>query len=139
MFQVSLFGSDIAYLIENEISEDFVLETKKIEIPGFPGAFNPSIIRWNDSLLMCFRVRNQKLVSTFEIGLVLLDDQFNPICPAQILDLRSISPNKHTKEQDPKLVCVGGQLYLIYSNDIEIGDQGSPLYYSANIYNKNPL
>lgn len=27
-------------------AQDFVLETKRIEIPGYPNAFNPSIVRW---------------------------------------------------------------------------------------------
>ncbi len=38
-----------------ETSRDFVLETRKIEIPGYPHAFNPSIIRWKGELLLTFR------------------------------------------------------------------------------------
>ncbi len=111
-------------IIDDEISQSFVIETKKIDIPGFPCAFNPSIIRWKGSLLMSFRVRNQGLVSTFEIGLVWLDDDLNLKGPAKILDIRTQSVNKFKKEQDPRLITVGEDLYIIYSNDIEIMDSG---------------
>src|SRR3990172_2038802 len=37
------------------IDQDFILGTKKIEIPDHPFAFNPSIIRWQGHLLMSFR------------------------------------------------------------------------------------
>jgi predicted GH43/DUF377 family glycosyl hydrolase len=122
VFSPILFASDC---IDDEINQDFIVETKKIDIPNFPCAFNPSIIRWKGSLLMSFRVRNQKLVSTFEIGLVWLDDQLNLEGPAKILDIRSNSVSKLNKEQDPRLVTVGDDLYIVYSNDIEVVDKGS--------------
>lgn len=108
-----------ADLINEELTQSFVLETKRIEIPNFRGAFNPSIIRWKDYLLLSFRVRDSRLVSTFQIGLVLLDDNFNPINSPQILDVRSHTPLSPRKEQDPRLLYVKGQLYLVYSNDIK--------------------
>jgi predicted GH43/DUF377 family glycosyl hydrolase len=111
-------------LIENEISQDFVIEVKKIEIPNFQGAFNPSIIRWNGDLLMSFRIRNQYLVSTFEIGLVWLDEEFNPINNVQILDVRTIHEHEFEKEQDPRIVLIGDHLYIVYSNDVEVIDKG---------------
>jgi predicted GH43/DUF377 family glycosyl hydrolase len=41
--------------IEEEMLDNFVLETTQIHIPGFPYAFNPSITRWKGSLLLSFR------------------------------------------------------------------------------------
>lgn len=111
-----LFGSN---RINHEIAQEFVLETKQIHIPGYFGAFNPSILRWNDRFLMSFRVRNHRLVSTFEIGLVFLDQYFNPISEPQILDIRSFDLNHPKKEQDPRLLYIGEQLYLVYSNEIK--------------------
>lgn len=116
LISVSLLAGD---RINEEIPQDFVLETKQIRIPYFTGAFNPSIIRWGESLLMSFRVRNAKLTSTFEIALVWLDKEFNPITVPQILDIRTKTPHLPRKEQDPRLVIVGHQLYMVYSNDIK--------------------
>ena len=78
--------------------QDFVLETKQITIPGYPHAFNPSIVRWHGSLLLSFRVipdPNSSFVCY--IGFVWLDEKFNVISKPQLLDLRdahSVSPSR---------------------------------------------
>jgi predicted GH43/DUF377 family glycosyl hydrolase len=48
-----LFSKEID--LENDLNDSFVLETKKVNISGFPYAFNPCIVRWNGQLLMSFR------------------------------------------------------------------------------------
>ncbi|MBM3184500.1 MAG: hypothetical protein FJZ64_04265, partial [Chlamydiae bacterium] len=53
--------------------QDFVLETKWIRIPGYPDAFNPSILRWQGKLLMCFRTYHPETRSTHHIALVHLN------------------------------------------------------------------
>jgi predicted GH43/DUF377 family glycosyl hydrolase len=105
--------------IDNELAQEFVLEIKRVDIPNFSGAFNPSIVRWNGSLLMSYRIRNRKLSSTFQIGFIWLDEDFNPISKPQILDIRSKNPLLPHKEQDPRLICIKDQLYIVYSNEIK--------------------
>ncbi len=119
-FFVLPYQLSFANLIEEEISQAFVLETRQLEIPGFKCAFNPSLIVWNDNTLLSFRVRNAKLDSTFEIGMVWLDEQLCPRGSAQILDIRSNHVHKFNKEQDPRLVLIKEHLYIVYSNDVEI-------------------
>src|SRR6267154_2409481 len=58
---------------------DFILETKKIEFPEYPGAFNPSIIKWNGFLLMSFRIYKPQNKSTNPFALVRLNENFEPI------------------------------------------------------------
>ena len=99
-------------------AQDFVLETKQIHIPGFPGAFNASIIRWQGKLLLCFRVRNDKMVSTHEVGLVWLDENFNPISRAKILEI--YDKKSFAQNQDSRLIIINQRLYLVYSNFIKI-------------------
>src|SRR5690348_3844790 len=72
-------------------AQPFVVETKQINIPGFPCAFNASIVRWHDKLLMCFRVRDKNMISTFQIGCVWLDDAFNVISEPYILEIKNDS------------------------------------------------
>ena len=43
-----------AFLDLETMNADFVLETKKIDIPGYPDAFNPSITQWNDFIYFVF-------------------------------------------------------------------------------------
>lgn len=103
-------------------TQDFIVETKQIIIPNYPGAFNASIIRWNGSLLMCFRVRNEKMISTFDIGFVWLNEDFNPISTACILEIRNENPQCQHQKQDPRLIILDNKLYILYSNFIKIGN-----------------
>lgn len=96
-------------------AQEFVLETKQIHIPGFPGAFNASMVRWRNKLLLCFRARDAHMISKFDIGLVWLDDNFNVISAPQLLDIR----DKHAlfpQPQDPRLIIINEQPYMVYSN-----------------------
>jgi predicted GH43/DUF377 family glycosyl hydrolase len=114
--QVSL---SIELLDMEFIVKDFILETKKIEFPEYPGAFNPSIIRWQGSLLMSFRVYNPENGSTNPFALVRLDDHFNPISVPQIFELPFHNPVLPSKQQDPRLIAVGERLFVAYNNILE--------------------
>jgi predicted GH43/DUF377 family glycosyl hydrolase len=105
-----------------ERSQDFVLETKRIHIQGHPYAFNPSIIRWKGSLLLSFRTYSVKNGSTHQIGLVWLDDSFNPVGEPKLLEA---PPDSYclSKRQDPRLIQVGESLYMIYNNQLRIPEE----------------
>ncbi|MBS0604492.1 MAG: hypothetical protein JSS60_05575 [Verrucomicrobia bacterium] len=100
----------------DKMAQDFILETKRIEIPGHPCAFNPSIIRWKGSLLMSFRSYDPKTHSTNPMGLIWLDENFNPIGTPQIFELPFKNPVLVSKQQDPRLITVGERLFLVYNN-----------------------
>lgn len=120
--------------LEEEFLSDFILETRKLEIPGFPEAFNPSIIEWGDAYLMSFRVSDYRLASdedvdpinvfpdharsTNQMGVVFLDSDFNIISQPQIITVRYDDPWIGQRQQDPRLIKVGGRLYMVYSNII---------------------
>ncbi|MBM3184653.1 MAG: hypothetical protein FJZ64_05045, partial [Chlamydiae bacterium] len=97
---------------------DFVLETKWIRIPGYPDAFNPSILRWQGKLLMCFRTYHPETRSTHHIALVHLNEEFEPIDSPRFLQFRSEDIFCLQKRQDPRLVTVENRLFLIYNNSI---------------------
>ena len=100
--------------------QDFVLETKKIEIKEYPLAFNPSIIRWNGELLMSFRIIPDRKESFHsEIGVVWLDEEFQTISTPQILDLRppNALPHVPSRAEDARLINVGGNLYIVYDDN----------------------
>jgi predicted GH43/DUF377 family glycosyl hydrolase len=98
---------------------DFVLYCKKIEIPGHPYAYNPSIIRWQGGLLLNFRItHNPKDPFESEIGLVRLDEDFNVISQPILLDTRG-PLMINSRAEDGRLVQIGEKLYLVYSNNTE--------------------
>ena len=114
------FNPLFAWIDLEEQQQPFVLKTKKITIAGYPDAFNPSIIRFDNRLLMSFRARDPNTNAPTLIGLVWLDQQFNPIGPSQILN----SQMKHADcIQDPRLVSVDNRLYMPYSALCKSGDK----------------
>jgi predicted GH43/DUF377 family glycosyl hydrolase len=98
-------------------SQDFVLEIKKIHIPGYPHAYNPSIIRFQDSLLLSFRNAPHPQ-SYFDslIGLIWLDEDLNPISAPQILNAQGNS-QVFPRTEDARLLWVGDKLYMVYSGN----------------------
>jgi predicted GH43/DUF377 family glycosyl hydrolase len=119
-------------------AQDFVLETKKIDIPDFPHAFNPGIIRWQGRLLMSFRIiPDRKQSFNTEIGLVFLDEEFCPVGKAQLLNLRdeySIAP---CRAEDARLITLGDKLYMIYDDNVDpkLSKGGFRVYVSEIHYN----
>ena len=118
-----------------ENAQDFIVTTKQIEIAGYPGAFNPSIIRWENSLLLSFRIRNPISKGTDGIGLVWLDEEFNPISEPQVLSI-PYEKQPISKQQDPRLIAIGNHLFLVYNNVIDpiVHPELRRMYYVELIY-----
>jgi predicted GH43/DUF377 family glycosyl hydrolase len=166
---------------EKDMMSEFVLETKKINIPGFLDAFNPSIVPFNGGLLMSFRSRefgssgtsgesgdtlsddHDAFLMSFrfrnrddpacksdvvsqqagtncknQIGLVLLNQHFEPISWPQILEIRYSSPLVAARQQDPRLLYVGNRLFIVYSNMLN-GEKGPELrrMFVAELFYRN--
>ena len=98
-----------------ELTRSFVLETKKIDIPGYPAAFNPSIIRWQGQLWMSFRSYDRATFPINTLGLIPLDECFNPSGVPQILDILGAHSGMDVRAQDIRLIAVGEALYIVYN------------------------
>ncbi len=132
---VPSFAADYSDL--EALSQDFVLETKKIEVPGHPFACNPSIIRWHSRLLMSFRIvpdRTKKY--DIEIGLVFLDENFEPSNNPQIVSLRDEYAKAPSRAEDARLISIDDRLFMIYDDNVEpkISKGGFRMYVSELIY-----
>ena len=101
-----------------DLAQDFVLETRQIQIEGHPTAFNPSFVKWRGTHLMSFRMRDPKTGSTDSVGLIWLTDDFRPIGKPFILEFPLEQPSLISKVQDPRLIAIDGRLYMIYANTI---------------------
>ncbi|MBI5272719.1 MAG: hypothetical protein HY861_01905 [Chlamydiia bacterium] len=112
--------ADYSDLINLEsMAQDFVLETKQIHIPGYPDAFNPSIVRWQGRLLMSCRTYHPESRATNEIILIYLDENCNPASAPIPLRFPYPDPFCLNKRQDPRLLVIGEQLWVVYNNAIE--------------------
>lgn len=98
------------------LKQSFVLDTKRIHIPGYPEAFNPSIVSWKGRLLMSFRSHDPETRSTDLIGLVWLDENFKPISKPTVLKREGEVTCDPSKAQDPRLIVVNDQLHIVYNN-----------------------
>ena len=102
--------------------QDFVLSTQKIDIPGYPQAFNPSLICWQEAFLLSFRhIPDAKFPFVSRIGLVWLDENFSPCSPPQLLDTQACDPCISAlvppRSEDARLVQIGKRLYMVYSDN----------------------
>ena len=134
IFHSQICGADFQDL--EDMSQDFVLDIQKIEIPGFPYAFNPSIIRYHGAILMSFRLGsyingidvcddgelcnmpNNRV--TTEIGVALFDEKFRIMSAPQILHIPRDNEDMLYRPQDPRLVHINGALYIAYNNYVEV-------------------
>lgn len=116
---MGIFSREMPFDLESA-AQDFVLETKKIEIPNYPHAFNPSIIRWNGQLLLSFRILpDPERTFNSEIGLIFLDEEFCPIGMPQLLTLRDEYSVAPCRAEDGRLITLGEHLYIVYDDNIE--------------------
>ncbi|MBS0625480.1 MAG: hypothetical protein JSS32_05465 [Verrucomicrobia bacterium] len=121
IFLFSLFLRPLFALLDlEENPQDFILEIKKIEIPGYPDAFNPSIFRWDGRLLMSFRfIPNPKDSYTSYLGIVWLHENFDPDGPVQVLNTREPGDPVPSRAEDGRIVQVGEKRYFVYSDNTE--------------------
>lgn len=100
----------------NDLKQDFILCTKKLEIPGYPEAFNPSIVRWKEKLLLSFRTYDPVTRSSDLMGLVWLDEDFNILSKPVLLEREGEITCEQSQAKDPRLIVVGEELFIVYSN-----------------------
>jgi predicted GH43/DUF377 family glycosyl hydrolase len=122
----NLLNADLVDL--EKFKSEFVLETKKIEIPNHPEAFNASIVSWRGSLILSFRelplsaeaVSNQIYSSSISrIGLVFLNSDFAVDGEAYILEIPGTVVNGEllSRAEDARLINVDERLYIVYSDN----------------------
>lgn len=137
-----VFKSTILLSIQVNLEEkiqDFVLDTKRILIPGFPHAFNASVVKWKDGLLLSFRIiPDAKDCFHSRIGLIWLNNHFEPIGIPQILNLREFSSIPHRTE-DARLICLKDRLFMVYQDNTEfnISKKGFRMYVAEICYNES--
>lgn len=122
------------------IPEGLVIGTQRIVIDEYPYAFNPSIIRWQNKLLMSFRViPDPAHPFTSWLGLVWLDENFKPCSKPQRLYLRDTNTRVPSRMEDGRLIAVANKLYLIYSDNPEatISKGGFRVYAAQLEYDGN--
>jgi len=93
----------------------------KIDIKGYKEAFNPSICTFRNGYLLIFRVvPNHRIVLHSKIGVVLLDQEFNPISEPVLLNTRGEDAKVISQSEDARLLDHQGRYYLVYNDNKEV-------------------
>lgn len=117
-----------ASLIDIEASrQSFVLQSKKIDIPGYPNAFNPSAVRFQGKIYMSFRVMLPEPRSASHsdfgsrIGIIELNHDLSPAGAPRLLDFRCLFKEEgiSANAEDARLIVVQDKLHLIYSDTVD--------------------
>ena len=100
-----------------------IVETnKRIVIPGYPEAYNPSIIETDQGLLLTFRITPDPFriwISYF--GAVFLNEDLELISEPQLIDMRPAGYSSIPSQcEDARLVRCDEKLYLVYNDNIEV-------------------
>ena len=99
-----------------------VKENKKIKVPGFPDAHNPSIIDMDEGILLIFRtIPNPLKLWGSEIGAVFLNEKLEVKSKPQLISTRAEGYSKViSQSEDARVFQCDGKLYLIYNDNIEV-------------------
>ena len=100
--------------------DDLVAFTKQIEIPGFPLAFNPSILRTKEGLVMVFRYApDRRYEWNSYIGVVELNENLELASEPTLLDTRFGNRIIPSQSEDARMILYKDEIYLTY-NDSEV-------------------
>ncbi len=94
---------------------------KELKFAEFPKSFNPSLMQCDLGLILTFRYYPDPLRAWISsIGIVILDDQLNPISQPQLIDTRSLYHFTDSQSEDARIFSFLGDLYLTYNDNLEI-------------------
>ncbi|MFI0434863.1 MAG: hypothetical protein ACH350_03920 [Parachlamydiaceae bacterium] len=103
---------------EKKESQDIVTSIKKIILPEFPYAHNPSLVDTDEGLLLSFRYVPDLLAPWISyIGVVFLNEDFEPISKPQLLNTRVGNPLIPSQSEDARLISYQGNLYVLYNDN----------------------
>jgi len=106
---------------EASLAQQIVKRTKRIDLVDFPESFNPSIFKVKEGYLFSFRYcpnRYQESWLSF-IGVVLLNENFEPISSPQLLNTRYKNSKVPSQSEDARLFSYRGRVFLIYNDNTE--------------------
>ena len=139
------------FLLAASITQEFedladkpqiVIEKKMIQLEDYPDSYNPSVVKVDDGYLLSFRYCPDRYSNPWQnyIGVVLLDDAFEPISSAQLLNSRSKSSRTQSQAEDARMFTYRGRVFVTYNDNAEVN---YPSYsdrrdiYIAEIINAN--
>ena len=137
-FHLDAKTSELDKTLQHLLSEESVIRHKQIKIPGYPRAYNPSLIPYKDGYLLSFRYtsRRPEMLSHIcrtdlsFIGIAKLDKNFK-VSPksVQLLNIVSHSPKLSLSAEDARLLDAEGRIYLFFNDSPRGRPDGFAMYF----------
>lgn len=102
--------------------DSVIIACKRIVIEGYPQAYNPSIVRLDQGLLLLFRSLPDPIHKAFvsDLGAVWLNENLEPISSPQLIVTRRPGDPTPQQSEDVRVLLWGGEPYLIYNDNVEV-------------------
>jgi predicted GH43/DUF377 family glycosyl hydrolase len=117
--------SDVDAFLGDLLSKSSIVDRRQIKIPGYPNAFNPSLIAYKDGYLLSFRftsrcpetVKNICRTDVSFIGVARLDPNFKVIEKTiQILNMASYSSKISLYAEDARLIWMDHRIFILFND-----------------------
>jgi predicted GH43/DUF377 family glycosyl hydrolase len=138
--------SPLNLALKESITSDSIIYTRNISIPGYPDAYNPSLIPYEGGYLLSFRVKHYNLKTNIKklcisrtsfVGLVKLNRQFEICAEPYLLDLTSYAEHSSTTAQDARLFRVDDKILLFFNDYGSTRHRTCHSMYVAELNEKN--
>lgn len=130
----------------SHLGHSAIVATKRIYIPGYPKAFNPSLIPYEEGYLLSFRNRHrikQKTMHTRKkdvsfLGVAKLDRNFRVIEKSpQLIDVSSYALYSSSTAEDARLFKMGSRIFIFFNDFPSYNNEGYALYFAELIEKEN--
>ena len=114
----SLFST---LLFSTQVEDELVTNLFQIKLDQFPSAFNPSILKTDDGIILTFRYLPQPRSTPWisYVGAVLLNDSFEVISEPELLNLRVEGNPIPSQAEDARIFSYKENIYIIYNDNSE--------------------
>lgn len=115
VYSILLINTSLSAKIRHQSADNFIEDIIKVDIPDVIGAYNASIVDYEDGYLMAFRYDIFKSPIALNIdefyqyiGIIRLNENFKPIGPWH--------PCIGSRTYDPRLLKVDDTIYMIFAS-----------------------
>lgn len=97
-----------------------VISNKRIELPDYPDAYNPSLTTFENGYLLIFRYTPDFTHGRISyIGAVLLNEALQLISQPQLLSTRHLQSSTPSQSEDARVLWCRGDLYLVFNDNFD--------------------
>lgn len=102
--------------------DSVIVATKRIYIDDYPNAFNPSIIKTDDGILLIFRNQPETHERPYvsETGALWLNEALEQVSSPQLLITRKPGDPTPQQSEDARLFSLNGEIYITYNDNVDV-------------------